>query len=329
MTTPAKASDRRSRTGASSLGTSNCPSRKRRPTGASSTISAAPGAKRTMSPLRTLSTSFTPAARASLACSERCRRLAVHGDGDARLHPGVHLLQLLAARMAGDVHQRVAVGDDLAAEIDEPVLDTADRALVAGDGARRKNDDVALVQLHLGMLVLGDARDGSTRLALAAGAQQNHFVRLQVGEMPLVVILEPGRQIARLHGHGDDAVHGAARHDDVAADGLGGFRNRFDARDVGGEYGHRDAPLRAPDDAGKRLGDVRLGGRAPLAQRIGGIADHRQHAVGAQLPEPRLVRRRPDRRRGVDLPVAGMQHGAETRCGWRRRWTPGSNGRPR
>ena len=103
-------------------------------------------------------------------------RLAVHGDGDARLHPAVHLLQLLAAGMAGDVHQRVAVGDDVAAQIDEPVLDAADRALVAGDGARGEDDEVALVELDVGMLVLGDARQRRARLALAAGAQQHHLV---------------------------------------------------------------------------------------------------------------------------------------------------------
>ena len=120
-------------------------------------------------------------------------RLAVHGDGDARLHPAVHLRQLLAARMAGDVHQRVAVGDDLAAQIDETVLDAPDRALVARDGARGEDDQVALVQVHGGMLVLGDAGNRGPWLALAAGAQQHHLVRRQVGEVLLVVVLEIDR----------------------------------------------------------------------------------------------------------------------------------------
>ena len=79
--------------------------------------------------------------------------------------------------MAGDVHQRVAVGDDIAAQIDEPVLDTPDRALVARDGARGEDDEIALVELHVGMLVLGDAGHRRARLALAARAQQDDLVR--------------------------------------------------------------------------------------------------------------------------------------------------------
>ena len=140
-------------------------------------------------------------------------RLPVHGDGDARLHPAVHLLQLLAAGMAGDVHQRVAVGDDLAAQIDEPVLDAPDGTLVAGNGARGEDDEIALVAAATSgcwsSAMRASAARGSPWLPVHSSTTSSG---LQVGEVLLVVILEIGRQIARVHGHADDAMHGPARH---------------------------------------------------------------------------------------------------------------------
>ncbi len=41
------------------------------------------------------------------------QRLAVHRDQDLRAHPADHVLELGEPRMAGDVHQMGAVGDDL------------------------------------------------------------------------------------------------------------------------------------------------------------------------------------------------------------------------
>src|SRR5258706_182211 len=87
---------------------------------------------------------------------------------------------------ASERRSRLVAGDDLAAEIDEPVLDRADGALVAGDGARGEDDEVALVQLHLGVLVIGDARHRRSGLPLAPGAQQQHLMGLQVREVLLV-----------------------------------------------------------------------------------------------------------------------------------------------
>ena len=84
-----------------------------------------------------------PRARAS-ACSARCSASPCTGIDDARPHPAVHLLHLGAARMAGDVDQMRAVGDDLDALRDQPVDDAADRLLVAGNGARGEDHAVAL-----------------------------------------------------------------------------------------------------------------------------------------------------------------------------------------
>ena len=49
------------------------------------------------------------------------QRLAMHRDEDLRAHPGDQRLQLLAARMAGHMHQVGTVGDHLDALLDQPV----------------------------------------------------------------------------------------------------------------------------------------------------------------------------------------------------------------
>ena len=100
-------------------------------------------------------------------------RLAVHRHDDLGRSPGVHAPQLIAPRMAGDVHQRFVVGEDIAAGAREVVLDAPDRLLVAGNGARGEDHDVALVERDLRMLLLGDARERRALLALAAGAQED------------------------------------------------------------------------------------------------------------------------------------------------------------
>jgi len=71
------------------------------------------------------------------------QRLAVRRHGDLRLQPIVELSDLGAARMAGNVDEMGAVGDDLDALLGQRVDDPADRLLVAGNGARGKDDAIA------------------------------------------------------------------------------------------------------------------------------------------------------------------------------------------
>ena len=74
-------------------------------------------------------------------------------------------------------------------------------------------------------------------------------------------------------------------------------------------------PRRAADQFGERLRDIGLGRRAALAHRVGGIADQREAALVAERAQLGFVGRRADDRRRIDLPVAGVQHGAEPACG--------------
>src|SRR5258708_34226618 len=79
--------------------------------------------------------------------------------------------------MGGDVDEVGAVGNDFDALRDQAVDDGADGLLVAGNGAGGKNYTVALVQRHLRMIVIGDARQRRARFALASRTQRQHLVR--------------------------------------------------------------------------------------------------------------------------------------------------------
>ena len=118
-------------------------------------------------------------------------------------------------------------------------------------------------------------------------------------------------EIAGLARHLHHAFHGAPDHDDLAVGGPGGVRNRSQPRDVGGEGRHRDAASCAFHELGDGLGDLGFRGRAPFAHRVGGIADQRHQAGIAEFAQPPFVGRFADDRRRIDLPVAGVQHGAE------------------
>ena len=63
-------------------------------------------------PLRMVSTVSMPICRREVGMRREMHRLAMDRHGDLRPEPAIHLAKLVAARMAGDVDQRVAVGDD-------------------------------------------------------------------------------------------------------------------------------------------------------------------------------------------------------------------------
>ncbi len=237
--------------------------------------------------------------------------LAMHGDGDRRAHPLIHLDQLVARRMAGDVDEMVAFGDHLDAHHGELVLQAADRDLVAGDDARGKDHHVVLGQFDIGMVVAGDPRQRGARLALAPGADDQDLV---AGQRHRLFLGHERRDVGEIAGRprrfGDPPQRTAGQHH-AAAMGGGDLGDGLHPRDVAGETGHDDAGVVLADQAHQTI--AYLGFRAAFAfdQRVGRIADHRQHAVLAQLLERGLVGGVADQRVGVELPVAGMQHGAQ------------------
>ncbi len=241
---------------------------------------------------------------------EQMQRFAVNGNQELRAYPGDHVAEFVAARMAGHMDEVGAVGNDFDALRDQAIDDGAHRLLVAGNGARGKDHAVALVQRHLRMIVIGDARQRRARLALASRAQRQHLVggkmAVEIGAAEVLHAVE----IAGFARHLHHALHGAADHHHLAPRSLCGIRDRAQPRDVGSKGGHGDPTLGRLHQFGDGLGDLGLRRRAPFPHRIGRIADQRQHAFVAEFPQPPLVGRHADDRRRIDFPVPGMQHGA-------------------
>ena len=235
-------------------------------------------------------------------------RLAVHGHRDLGAHPLVHACQLVAARVARDVDEMVVLGDHLDAERDEAVVHPVDGELVAGNDLRREDHHVALAEAHMGMFVDGDARQRRPWLALAAGAQVEHLVGRQGRG---VAVAEKGDVLVEVAGGArrvGDAPQRAPDEGELAAVRLGDRSDGLDARDVRGEAGDGDVAFVAADDLHEARAHVGFRARFALAEDVGRIAHHGEHARVAPAAQRRLVGGAADQRLGVDLPVAGVQH---------------------
>src|SRR5262249_11795030 len=148
------------------------------------------------------------------------------------------LLQLLAARMPGHMHECVRIGDHLAAEINEPILNLANGALVSRNGPRGKDHQIPGVELHVRMLVGGNARKRRAWFALAAGTQRENLARLKIRKPALVLVLKIWWQISALDRDLDHAMHGSARDNKAAPRRASGVGYGSNARYVGRKYRH-------------------------------------------------------------------------------------------
>ena len=190
----------------------------------------------------------------------------------------------------------------------------ADRLLVAGNGARGKDHAVAARQRHFRMIVRRDARQRRARLALAAGADRHHLVRRQIAIGIDAAEILHAIEIAGLARDLHQPLHGAADNDNLAVCSARRIGDGFDAGDVGCKRRHRNARRRARMSCFSVAATSASDGERPSPHGIGGIADHGEAALVAQRAQLGFVGRRADQRRRVDLPVAGMQHGAVRRA---------------
>ena len=171
-------------------------------------------------------------------------RLAMHRNGDPRPHPAY--ICASSSRRGWPVTWTSASSSVM---ISMPWSTrrfwiAPDRPLVAGNGARRKDHDVAGFERDLGMLVLRQcapapraARPGCRCRGRRPFAGNDRSTRLleEIGQA--VEVAGFARDL-------DHAMHGAAGHDDFAAGGARGIRDGADARDVRGEDGDGDARWR-------------------------------------------------------------------------------------
>ena len=182
-------------------------------------------------------------------------RFAMHRDRDLRPDHLVHLDQLVARRMAGDMHQMIALGDHLDAAQHEPIVQPPDRLLIAGNDARGKDHRIARVEFGVGMRAGGDPRQRGAHFALAAGAEIENLVLREVFGFLLADEVPQAAHQSDRGGGGRHAVHRAAHQADPAIGGLGGERlaqTLGDRRELAGEPGQ--AGLRQIQ--GLRLNDM-------------------------------------------------------------------------
>ncbi len=177
----------------------------------------------------------------------------------------------------------------------------------------REHHRVALAQCDARMRVRGDPRQRAARLALAAGDDDEQIV---VGIIVDLVFGDERREVAQIAAFARGRLQVAQAASDEghgAAGGAGGERRGFDAGDVAREARHGDAPTYPAHQGGEAAADIGLRSGMALDHGVGRIADHGKHALGTEFGERRLVRRRSDQRRGIELPVAGVQNGAVRR----------------
>src|SRR5262245_65135251 len=108
-----------------------------------------------------------------------------------------------------------------------------------------------------------------------------------------------------------DALHGTADQDDLAFTGGRGLRDRAQARHVRGKGGNGDPRWRAADELGETFGNVSFGGRAPLAECVGGVPDQRETALVDDRTQLGFIGRWADDGGRIDLPIPGVKHAAE------------------
>ena len=231
------------------------PRRRRRragPAGTSSMISARPGARRTMSPLRGAT------ACGHLQVAWRRRRAPAGGGarrGSARRSAAAPSGTSRPARR-GTGGRRRGCPDGRArcrgARRGRRACSAGCGSAISLPGITREEkmqwSPCAQVDVRVG--ALGDARQGRARLALAAGAEVEDLV--VAGSAGLVVVdegLDALHQADRL-GRRGHPVHRAADQADAPAVGLGGADHGVHPRHVGGEAGHRDLALQRRRSAG-------------------------------------------------------------------------------
>ena len=155
------------------------------------------------------------------------------------------------------------------------------------------------------MAVAGDPGHCRARLALAAGAEIERLASVKrcalvLVEQPDVVKITAGARRTHV------ALQGTAGQYRLTPGVPRGQRNGFETSDVGSEECDGDAVLTLGDEASERPAYVALRTRFALHRRIGRIADQRENARLARLPQRRLVERIAHQRVAVDLPVAGV-----------------------
>ena len=237
----------------------------------------------------------------------------VDGNKEPGFQQTVDDLQFLLAGVAGHMDFGELVADHIGALTVQFIDDVADGLFVAGDGGRRQNDPVAGLNLHLPVGRVGHAIQGRHILALGAGG---HNDQLFLGDGFDLVDVHHGfggqLHIAQLRGHLEDVLHTAAGKGNFSAILVGHGDQGLEPVGVGGKSGDDDSLIAVFEQPVKALGDHHFVGGVAAPFHVGGIAQQSQNTLLAQLAEPAQINHT-ILGGGVDLEVAGHNHGADGR----------------
>ena len=234
--------------------------------------------------------------------------LAVDGNEVLRLDQRMDELQLLLARVTGDVHLVHALIYDLTPALQELVDDVADGALVAGDGLCGNDDEIARADRDLAVVGISHARERGHRLALRAGGREDDLLRRIVFELVDINDHVVGHvDVAQLLGNLHIVDHGAAGEGELAAILNRAVDDLLDAADIGREGRDDDALMaRGGEELLKAVGDLLLRGRIAGTLGVGALREQREHTLVAESRKAVEVGHPALDGGVVDLEVAGV-----------------------
>ena len=187
------------------------------------------------------------------------------------------------------------------------VDDHADGVLVAGDSRGGEDDAVTGLDLNLPMGGEGDAGEGRHGLALAAGGDDADLIAGQALDLIQVCQGAFGHlHVPQLGGHFQRIFHAAAADGHLPAIPCRHVHHLLDAIHVRGEGGDDDALVAAVEEGVKAVPHAALALGEAGALHVGGVTEHQQDALLAQLSQPRQVGHAAGDGGGVDLKVAGV-----------------------
>ena len=97
--------------------------------------------------------------------------LAVYRYRDNGARPAIHLYQLVACRMARDMHEVIGLCDHLDTARLQIVIYMIDCLVIARNNLGRENHEITRLQRDTWVGIDGDLGQGSARLSLTSGGQ--------------------------------------------------------------------------------------------------------------------------------------------------------------
>ena len=216
--------------------------------------------------------------------------LAVNGHEITGLGHGEHKLELLLGPVARDMHERLVLVVNGAADLRERVDDRLDALLVAGNGCCGNDHSVARVDGERLVLTVCHASKSGERLALRARAEHDNLVVVELVDLESVDDVVLGDfEVSKLAGDLRVGNHGATRNDDLAACRGCGIAHLLKPVDVRREARDEDAPLGVLDNVTQVGSHGGLRGRVSRPGGVRGVGKKKVDTIAAELIDGLVV----------------------------------------